>query len=76
MYVTDYHKFTAWYQPKASKVWRDFCYETTNKIIDTVEEYADIALNSFICPKTLTYSKRKSSDFFKVQGHNRDEDSE
>jgi len=76
MYVTDYHKFTAWYQPKASKVWRDFCYETTNKIFDTVEEYADIALNSFTCPKTLTYSKRKSSDFFKVQGHNRDEDSE
>lgn len=73
-YVTDYHKFFAWYSLKNKKIFHDFSLATIGILARDVDHYIEIADTKFVEPKTITYNKKKGSHFFKVYAHNHPED--
>lgn len=78
-FVTDYRTFTIWFTPDAKHPQAQRDWEAFSKSVyrGHVAPSADVFLQHIdkgVKPETVTYAKRKDSDFFRVFAYNKPED--
>lgn len=80
-WTTEYRTFPAWYSPVAHSankqaLWLDLCKAALpGKVVSSIDDFVKMTENfEAVMPKTITSYKNRSSGFFTVIGHNKEED--
>ena len=71
-YTTEFRSFTVWYLPKNKQLWSDLSVAVFGRVCPDVETFVQYAHCGKI-PKTVTVKRERSSRFFSIYGHNKEE---